>query len=283
MTTDFDTMVDELIDRSIAEDIGDGDHTTLSTVPKNTQGEAKLLVKEAGIIAGVDIAKKIFRKIDSSLNVEVFIEDGAKVNVGDIVFHVKGNTHSILQAERLVLNFMQRMSGIATNTNRYVIKLAGLKTKVLDTRKTTPGLRVVEKMAVKIGGGQNHRFGLYDMILVKDNHVDFAGGIVQAIEKIQTYLKEYGRKIPVEVEVRNMQELEKAVNAGFVNRVMLDNFTINQTKEAVEFVSGAVELESSGGINLDTIRAYAECGVDYVSVGELTHQIKSIDLSLKAL
>ncbi len=283
MIMDYNKMVDELIDRSIAEDIGDGDHTTLSTVPKDVTGGAKLLVKEKGVIAGVEVALKIFHKIDPSLKTEVFINDGAKVNVGDIVFNVHGNTHSILQAERLVLNFMQRMSGIATNTNRYVEKLAGLKTKVLDTRKTTPGLRVVEKMAVKIGGGENHRFGLYDMILVKDNHVDFAGGIKKAIEKIQNYLKEYGKKIPVEIEVRNMQELEEVLNAGFVDRVMLDNFTPEQTSDAVEFINGRIEIESSGGINLETIRNYAQCGVDFVSVGELTHQIKSIDLSLKAL
>jgi len=280
---DFDKMIDELIDRAIAEDIGDGDHTTLSTVPKNITGSAKLLVKEDGIIAGVEIAKRIFNKIDSHLKTDFFIKDGAKVSVGDIVFNVHGNTHSILQAERLVLNFMQRMSGIATNTNRYVEKLSGLKTKVLDTRKTTPGLRIVEKMAVKIGGGKNHRFGLYDMILVKDNHVDFAGGIEKAIRKIQTYLKEYGSIIPVEVEVRNQYELEEVLVAGFVDRVMLDNFTPEQTVEAVKFIDGRIETESSGGITLETIRNYAECGVDFVSVGELTHQIKSIDLSLKAL
>jgi len=280
---DFDVMIAELIDRAIAEDIGDGDHTTLSTVPKDVKGGAKLLVKEKGIIAGVEISQRIFNKIDSSLKVEVFIKDGTKVNVGDIVFNVYGNTHSILQAERLALNFMQRMSGIATNTNRYVEKLEGLKTRVLDTRKTTPGLRVVEKMAVKIGGGENHRFGLYDMILVKDNHVDFAGGIEKAIQKIQTYLNDSGKKIPVEIEVRNQHELEEVMKAGFVNRVMLDNFTPKQTLEAVNFINGRFEIESSGGITLETIREYAECGVDFVSVGELTHQIRSIDLSLKAL
>ena len=280
---DFNTMIDELIDRSIAEDIGDGDHTTLSTVPKEVKGGAKLLVKESGVIAGVEIAIRIFNKIDSSLNVEVFKDDGAKVNVGDIVFNVFGNTHSILQAERLVLNFMQRMSGIATNTNRYVQKLEGLKTKVLDTRKTTPGLRVVEKMAVNIGGGKNHRFGLYDMILVKDNHVDFAGGIEKAIKKIQDYLDDYGKKIPVEIEVRNQHELEEVLKVGFVDRVMLDNFTPEETSKAVKFINGRIEIESSGGINLETIRDYAECGVDFISVGELTHQIRSIDLSLKAL
>lgn len=279
---DFNEMIDELIERAIKEDIGDGDHTTLSTVPQDVQGNAKLLVKEAGVIAGVDVALKIFRKIDSNLKVEVLIEDGTVVKPGDIVFNVSGNTHSILQAERLALNFMQRMSGIATNTKKYVDKLEGLKTKVLDTRKTTPGLRVVEKMAVKIGGGVNHRFGLYDMILVKDNHVDFAGGIEKAILKIKDYLEKNGKKIPVEIEVRNQHELEEVLKTGFVDRVMLDNFTPEETRKAVEFINGRMEIESSGGINLETIRSYAECGVDFVSVGELTHQINSIDLSLKA-
>lgn len=279
---DFNEMIDELIERAIKEDIGDGDHTTLSTVPQDVQGNAKLLVKEAGVIAGVDVALKIFRKIDSNLKVEVLIEDGTVVKPGDIVFNVSGNTHSILQAERLALNFMQRMSGIATNTKKYVDKLEGLKTKVLDTRKTTPGLRVVEKMAVKIGGGVNHRFGLYDMILVKDNHVDFAGGIEKAILKIKDYLEKNGKKIPVEIEVRNQHELEEVLKTGFVDRVMLDNFTPEETRKAVEFINGRIEIESSGGINLETIRSYAECGVDFVSVGELTHQINSIDLSLKA-
>lgn len=280
---DYNKMIDALIDTAINEDIGDGDHTTLATVPKNIEGKAKLLVKEKGIIAGVEIALKIFKKINPDLKNEVFINDGTKVNVGDIVFYVQGNTHAILQAERLVLNVMQRMSGIATNTNNYVEKLAGLKTKVLDTRKTTPGMRVLEKMAVKIGGGVNHRFGLYDMILVKDNHVDFAGGIEKAIEKIHNYLNTRGKKIPVEIEVRNMHELEQVTHAGFVDRIMLDNFTVEQTLEAVNYINGRFEIESSGGINLETIRSYAECGVDYVSVGELTHQIRSIDLSLKAV
>lgn len=280
---DYNKMIDELIERAISEDLGDGDHTTLSTVPKDAMGGAKLLVKEKGIIAGVEVARKIFEKINPALKIDFFIEDGTKVTPGDIVFHVHGNTHSILQAERLVLNVMQRMSGIATRTNSYVEKLSGLKTRVLDTRKTTPGVRVLEKMAVKIGGGVNHRFGLYDMILVKDNHIDFAGGIKKAIDKIRNYLNEYGKKIPVEIEVRNMYELEEVCNAGFADRIMLDNFTPEQTMEAVKFIDGRFETESSGGITLETIRSYAECGVDYVSVGELTHQIRSIDLSLKAL
>ncbi len=275
--------INRIIDLAISEDIGDGDHSTLACVPKDSKGKAKLLVKENGIIAGIEIAQKVFNKIDQNLKLELFINDGTKVKPGDIVFNIEGSSHSILQAERLVLNFMQRMSGIATNTNRYVEKLSGLKTKVLDTRKTTPGMRVLEKMAVKIGGGKNHRMGLYDMIMIKDNHIDFAGGIEKAIEKIQTYLDKYGKKIPVEIEVRNMKELAQVMKTGWVDRLMLDNFTTKETLEAVKIIDGKYETESSGGINLETIRAYAECGVDFVSVGELTHQIKSIDLSLKAI
>ena len=281
--TDFlNKNIESLIDLAVKEDIGDGDHSTLSCIPDSAKGKAKLLVKENGIIAGVEIARKIFNKIDKDLKLDVFIQDGSKVKKGDIVFHVTGKTHSILQAERLVLNFMQRMSGIATNTNRYVEKLQGLKTKVLDTRKTTPGLRAIEKMAVKIGGGENHRMGLYDMIMIKDNHIDFAGGIEKSIEKIKQYLNSIGKQIPVEIEVRNMNELNQVLKVGFVNRIMLDNFTPEDTRKAVELIDRRYETESSGGINLNTIRAYAECGVDYVSVGELTHQIRSIDLSLKA-
>ncbi|RLD63594.1 MAG: carboxylating nicotinate-nucleotide diphosphorylase [Bacteroidetes bacterium] len=274
--------ITRIIDNAIAEDIGDGDHSTLACVPKEAIGKAKLLVKEVGVIAGVEIAQKVFNKIDPNLKLDFYINDGKKVKPGDIVFDVKGSSHSILQAERLVLNIMQRMSGIATNTNRYVEKLTGLKTKVLDTRKTTPGMRVLEKMAVKIGGGENHRMGLYDMIMIKDNHIDFAGGIEKAIEKIQNYLEKYGKKIPVEIEVRNMEELSQVIKTGWVDRIMLDNFTVKKTSEAVQIINGKYETESSGGINLETIRGYAECGVDFVSVGELTHQIKSIDLSLKA-
>jgi len=280
---DLDKMIDELIDRAIQEDIGDGDHTSLACVPAQSQGGAQLLVKESCIIAGVNIAHRIFRKIDKSLLIKHLIKDGTKVYIGDVVMVVFGKTHSILQAERLVLNVMQRMSGIATNTSRYVAKLEGLKTKVLDTRKTTMGNRVLEKMAVRIGGGQNHRFGLYDMILVKDNHVDFAGGIVMAINKVQEYLKEAGKKIPVEIEVRNMTELEEVLSAGFIDRIMLDNFSIPDTVEAVKLINGRFQTESSGGITLKTIRDYALCGVDFISVGGLTHQIKSVDLSLKAL
>jgi len=279
---DKEKLINELIDRAIAEDIGDGDHSTLSCVPKETGGKAKLLVKENGIIAGIEIAKKVFNKIDSDLKLEIFINDGTEVKVGDIAYTVEGKSHSILQAERLVLNIMQRMSGIASKTNTYVKKLKGLKTKVLDTRKTTPGIRVLEKMAVKIGGGENHRFGLFDMILIKDNHIDFAGGIEPAIKKIHDYLEINGKKIPVEIEVRNWEELEQVMKTGWVDRIMLDNFTPAETKKAVDYISGKYQVESSGGINFETIRDYAECGVDYVSVGELTHHIKSIDLSLKA-
>lgn len=275
--------INRIIENAITEDIGDGDHSTLACVPKDAIGKAKLLVKEAGVIAGVGIAIKVFHKIDPGLKLEIYIKDGAKVKPGDIVFNIEGSSHSILQAERLVLNIMQRMSGIATNTNRYVDKLNGLKTKVLDTRKTTPGMRVLEKLAVKIGGGKNHRMGLYDMIMIKDNHIDFAGGIEKAIEKIQSYLEKNGKKIPVEIEVRNMEELSQVMKTGWVDRIMLDNFTVEKTLEAVQIIDGKYETESSGGINLETIRGYAECGVDFVSVGELTHQIKSIDLSLKAI
>ena len=274
--------IDALINLAIKEDIGDGDHSSLSCIPAGVEGKAKLLVKADGIIAGVDIAQKIFKKIDEHLSIDIFIEDGKAVKKGDIVFHVSGKTHSILQAERLVLNFMQRMSGIATNTNRYVKKLEGLKTKVLDTRKTTPGLRAIEKLAVKIGGGENHRMGLYDMIMIKDNHIDFAGGIEKAIQKIKEYKQEHRLDIPVEIEVRNMNELNQVLKTGFVNRIMLDNFTPEETRKAVELIAEEYETESSGGITLDTIRVYAECGVDYVSVGELTHHIRSLDLSLKA-
>jgi nicotinate-nucleotide pyrophosphorylase (carboxylating) len=280
---DFDQMIDNLIDRAIHEDIGDGDHTSLACVPAYSQGGAQLLVKEPCIIAGVNIAHRIFRRIDKNILIKHLIKDGTKVEIGDIVMVVFGKTHSILQAERLVLNVMQRMSGIATNTNRYVEKLHGLKTIILDTRKTTLGIRVLEKMAVRIGGGQNHRFGLYDMILVKDNHIDFAGGIEMAIRKVQEYLKQIDKKIPVEIEVRNMMELDDVLKAGFVDRIMLDNFSISDTIEAVKIIDGRFQTESSGGITLKTIRDYALCGVDYISVGGLTHQIKSVDLSLKAL
>ncbi len=280
---ELNTTVDEIIDRAITEDIGEGDHTSLACIPDDAKGVANLLVKEAGIIAGVEIAGRVFERIDDKLNVEYYIKDGNIVKYGDIVFKVSGLSHSILKAERLVLNIMQRMSGIATNTRKYVDELNNLKTRVLDTRKTSPGLRVLEKMAVKIGGAYNHRNGLYDMILIKDNHIDFAGGIEKAILKARNYLKVLKKNIPIEIEVRNFKELDEVLKLGMVDRIMLDNFSVEQTKNAVDIINSRFETESSGGINLKTIRAYAECGVDFISVGELTHQIKSLDLSLKAI
>jgi len=275
-------LIDSLLDIAIIEDLGDGDHTSLATIPQDAQGKARLLVKENGIIAGVDIAEIILKKIDNDLSIEKFIEDGAEVKKGDIVFHVSGSVHSILQAERLLLNIMQRMSGIATQTNKYVQVLLGTNAKVLDTRKTTPGLRLLEKMAVKIGGGENHRIGLYDMILIKDNHIDFAGGIEKAIIAAQTYLKNHKKNLKIEVEARSLVDVDKILEIGGIHRIMLDNFTPELSKEAVKIIDKKYEIESSGNINLENIRLYAETGVDFISVGALTHQIKSMDLSLKA-
>jgi len=278
-----DELIESLLNNAFAEDIGDGDHTTLCCIPASAKGKAKLLVKEPGILAGVEIAKKVFHKFDPELKMEVFINDGAEVKPGDIAFTVEGKTQSLLQTERTVLNLMQRMSGIATTTNKYVKRLEGLHTRVLDTRKTTPGLRLIEKQAVKIGGGANHRIGLFDMILLKDNHVDFAGGLENAITKAKEYLKEKNKDLKIEIEVRNMQELEEVMRIGGVDRIMLDNFNIEQTKEAVKRIGGKYETESSGGITFDTLRDYAECGVDFISVGALTHSVKGLDLSLKAI
>lgn len=278
-----DELIESLLNNAFAEDIGDGDHTTLCCIPASAKGKAKLLVKEPGILAGVEIAKKVFHKFDPELKMEVFINDGAEVKPGDIAFTVEGKTQSLLQTERTVLNLMQRMSGIATTTNKYVKRLEGLHTRVLDTRKTTPGLRLIEKQAVKIGGGVNHRIGLFDMILLKDNHVDFAGGLENAITKAKAYLKEKNKDLKIEIEVRNMQELEEVMRIGGVDRIMLDNFNIEQTKEAVKKIGGKYETESSGGITFDTLRDYAECGVDFISVGALTHSVKGLDLSLKAI
>jgi nicotinate-nucleotide pyrophosphorylase (carboxylating) len=275
--------INELIDIAIKEDIGDGDHTSLSCIPENATGKAHLLVKEPGIIAGVDLAKTIFNKIDSSLLFNQSINDGEFVNIGDIVFTIEGSSRSILQAERLVLNFMQRMSGIATNTNSYVKLLKGLKTKVLDTRKTTPGLRHIEKQAVKIGGGVNHRIGLYDMVMIKDNHVDYAGGIKEAITSTKEYLKTNNKQLKIEVEARSLIELDEILTTGGIDRIMLDNFSFDDMRTAVNLIDGKYETEASGGITSETIREYAECGVDFISVGALTHQINSIDLSLKAI
>ena len=278
-----DKLIGKLIDLGFAEDIGDGDHTTLCCIPPIEIGQSKLLIKEEGIVAGVEIAKRVFNRLDTFLQVEEFIPDGAHVKPGDVVFIVSGRVQSILQAERLVLNIMQRMSGIATLTHQYVKQIEGTGAKVLDTRKTTPGMRMLEKEAVRIGGGCNHRIGLFDMILLKDNHVDFAGGIENAISSAHRYLKETNRTLPIEIEVRNLHELSEVLRIGGVNRIMLDNFTPEKTREAVAVVNKQVELESSGGITLDTIRQYAETGVDYISVGALTHSVKSLDMSLKAV
>jgi len=273
----------EQIKLAINEDIGDGDHSSISCIPEKTIGQAHLLVKEQGILAGINVAMMVFYQIDPALELEVFLADGAKIKNGDVAFVVSGKVLSILQSERLVLNFMQRMSGIATTTNKYVKKLEGLKTRVLDTRKTTPGLRVFEKMAVKAGGGENHRMGLFDMIMLKDNHIEFAGGIKKAINSTHTYLESIGKNLKIEIEARNLNELREILETGRINRIMLDNFTLSDTRKAIKLINGKYETESSGGITLETIRDYAECGVDYISVGALTHQIHSLDMSLKAI
>ena len=275
-------LEDRLIDLAFAEDIGDGDHTTLCCIPEDAMGKSHLLIKEDGILAGVEVAKRVFAKFDSTMQVEVLINDGTPVKKGDIAMVVTAKVRSLLQTERLMLNIMQRMSGIATMTNKYVERLKGTKTHVLDTRKTTPGLRMLEKQAVKIGGGMNHRIGLFDMILLKDNHVDFCGGITNAITRCHEYLKEKGLDLKIESEVRNFDELAEAMNCGGINRIMLDNFSVADTKKAVDIVGGKFETESSGGITFDTIRDYAECGVDFISVGALTHSVKGLDMSFKA-
>lgn len=276
-------IIDQLIDIAIEEDIGDGDHTSLACIPEGHRGRAQLLVKSVGILAGVEIAEKIFKKIDPDIQMSILIRDGARIKNGDVVFEVNGNQISILQAERLVLNFLQRMSGIATQTYNYVQQLKGLNTKVLDTRKTTPGLRLIEKSAVKTGGGENHRVGLYDMILIKDNHIDFAGGIANAIARVTDYMKKTGKMLKVEIEARNLDDVQEIIKQGHVNRILLDNFSKDDTIKAVHLINGMYETESSGNINLTNIRNYAECGVDYISVGALTHQIQSLDMSLKAV
>ena len=275
-------LEDRLIDLAFAEDIGDGDHTTLCCIPEDAMGKSHLLIKEDGILAGVEVAKRVFARFDTTMQVEVLINDGTRVKKGDIAMIVTGKVRSLLQTERLMLNIMQRMSGIATMTNRYVERLKGTKTHVLDTRKTTPGMRMLEKQAVKIGGGMNHRIGLFDMILLKDNHVDFAGGIRNAITRCHEYLKEKGLDLKIEIEVRNFDELNQVLECGGVNRIMLDNFSTDDTKKAVEIIGGKYETESSGGITYDTIRSYAECGVDFISVGALTHSVKGLDMSFKA-
>ena len=277
-----DELEDRLIDLAFAEDIGDGDHTTLCCIPEDAMGKSHLLIKEDGILAGVEVAKRVFARFDPTMKVEVLMGDGTPVKKGDIAMVVTGKVRSLLQTERLMLNIMQRMSGIATMTNRYVKRLEGTKTHVLDTRKTTPGMRMLEKQAVKIGGGMNHRIGLFDMILLKDNHVDFAGGIKNAITRCHEYLKEKNLDLQIELEVRNLDELNQALEQGGINRIMLDNFSVEDTAKAVKIVNGKYEVESSGGITFDTIRDYAECGVDFISVGALTHSVKGLDMSFKA-
>jgi len=275
--------LDKLIELAIVEDIGDGDHTSLACIPTEAKGKAQLLVKEEGILAGMTVAKKVFNTIDSSIKFTALLEDGNPIKVGDIAFYVEGSRLSILKAERLALNFMQRMSGIATKTNYYVSLLEGLPTKILDTRKTTPGLRAIEKLAVKIGGGENHRMGLYDMIMIKDNHIDYAGGIENAIKTTQAYLNATQKNLKIEIEARNLDELHQILAVGGVDVIMLDNFSFDDLRKAVKLINGNYKTEASGGITEKTIRKYAECGVDFISVGALTHQINSLDLSLKAI
>ena len=282
MRPEYKPFVDDLIELCIREDIGDGDHTSLACIPADKHGRMRLLCKQEGVIAGIEIAQIVLRRLDPEMHFEQILRDGDRVRPGDVAFYVSGRLRSLLQAERILLNIMQRMSGVATQTAVYVKRLEGLHTRVLDTRKTTPGMRVLDKMAVKIGGGENHRMGLFDMILLKDNHIDFAGGIEKAIRRVRAYLAERGKQLPIECEVRSLEDIDKVFAAGGVDRIMFDNFTPEMTRRAVEKVAGRCETESSGGITLDTIREYAECGVDFISVGALTHQIRSLDMSLKA-
>lgn len=276
-------ILGDFILRSVGEDLGDGDHSSLACIPWEATGKAKLLIKEEGILAGVQVVRETFAAIDKDLLMEILIEDGSKINPGDIAFYISGRQQSILKSERLVLNIMQRMSGIATSTNQYVTLVKGFKAKILDTRKTTPGIRFLEKEAVRIGGGMNHRMGLFDMIMLKDNHIIYAGGIEKAIKRTREYLKKNDRKLKIEIEARNLDDVTVILSVGGVNRIMLDNFTIGDTMEAVKQIGGRYEIESSGGITLETVRAYAECGVDFISVGALTHHIRSLDMSLKAV
>ena len=277
-----DELNDLLIDLSFSEDIGDGDHTTLCCIPDDAMGKSQLIIKEDGILAGIRIAKEVFHRFDASMQVQVLIEDSSHVKKGDVAMIVTGKVRSLLQTERLMLNIMQRMSGIATMTAKYVDRLKGTNTRVLDTRKTTPGMRMLEKEAVKIGGGVNHRIGLFDMILLKDNHIDFAGGIANALDRCAEYQREKGLHLKVEIEVRSFDEIRQVLNHGGVDRIMLDNFSVEDTRKAVEMINHRYETESSGGITIDTLRDYAECGVDYISVGALTHSVAGLDMSFKA-
>ena len=278
-----DRILREFILKSLEEDLGDGDHTSLACIPSDARGKAKLLIKEKGILAGIRVAAELFSTIDKDLELDLLLEDGTPVIPGEVAFYLSGKQQSILKSERLVLNIMQRMSGIATSTNEYVNQLNGLRTRILDTRKTTPGFRFLEKEAVRIGGGINHRMGLFDMILIKDNHIDYAGGIENAINKTREYCRKNNLKIKVEIEARSLQDVRTIISTGGVDRIMLDNFSIEETRLAVKEISGRFEIESSGGIDLTNIRAYAECGVDFISAGALTHHVKSLDMSLKAL
>lgn len=277
-----DQLIDDLLELAFAEDLGDGDHTTLSTIPADAMGRSRLIIKEEGIVSGVEIARKVLEKVDPSIKMTVYINDGASVKPGDIVFIAEGPVRSLLIAERTMLNIMQRMSGVATMTSRYQKCLDGLHTKVLDTRKTTPGMRILEKEAVACGGGTNHRIGLFDMILIKDNHIDFAGGIEKAITSANEYLKEHNRDLKIEVEVRSLDDIRRVMAHGGIDRIMFDNFTPEMTKEAVKIVNGKYETESSGGITIENLRDYGEAGVDYISVGALTHSVKGLDMSFKA-
>jgi nicotinate-nucleotide pyrophosphorylase (carboxylating) len=282
MDAQYAPFVDKLIELCIGEDVGDGDHSSLATIPAGARGRMRLLVKQAGVIAGIEVAKTVFLRLDPSVGFEQLLPDGARIRQGDEAFHVEGRVQSLLQAERIALNIMQRMSGVATRTAVYVERLEGLPTRVLDTRKTTPGMRVLDKLAVRLGGGCNHRMGLFDMVILKDNHIDFAGGIRPALERCRAYLAARAKNLRIEIEARTLADIDEVFAAGGAHRIMLDNFTVEDTRRAVALIARRAETESSGGITLDNLREYAECGVDYISVGALTHQIKSLDMSLKA-
>lgn len=277
-----DQLIDELLNLAFAEDLGDGDHTTLSTIPADAKGRSRLIIKEEGVISGVEVARKVLEKVDPTIKMEILIHDGSNVKPGDIAFTAEGPVRSLLIAERTMLNIMQRMSGVATMTSKYQKQLEGLHTKVLDTRKTTPGMRMLEKEAVACGGGTNHRIGLFDMILIKDNHIDFAGGIEKAIDRANEYSRKNGKDLRIEVEVRSLDDIRRVMEHGGVDRIMFDNFTPELTKKAVEMVGGKYETESSGGITIENLRAYGEAGVDFISVGALTHSVKGLDMSFKA-